>query len=202
MNWSPYRPHSEMSQQFPLSADNEKPINSHLSHNNSYCLFYYYSKMYQSLLTLNKCRWMVLFEQIPSIFSQIILYYLYIQCSHNPLGFRCDFSPCSPTTFPAHIFDGTLRKGIFFFPFTCYVKCPRSSLPWTETWINDDIQHLWNLSYPRLPGFYFHAGRQRVNIRMIKLRKRGTKRCQQRTSNTAEVGGKQWRTSLARQEFN
>lgn len=67
----------------------------------------------------------------------------------------------------------------------------------TETCINDDIQHL--LTHPQelkslLPKtsrFYFHAGRQKGEDQDNKTGKRGTKKCQQRTSNLAGVGGKQ-----------
>lgn len=139
-----------MSQQFPLSANSESPIKSHLNHNNSYCLFYYYSKIDQSTANLKQMQINATFSNKSHLFSPKLFFSHtsqltggYIQCSQNPFGFWCNFSSYSPTTFTAHAFDKILRRGIFFLPFTCYAL-ERSSLPWTdsETWINGDTQHL------------------------------------------------------------
>lgn len=140
-----------MSQQFPLSADNEKPIKSHLNHNNSYCLFILLLKNWSVTANLKQMQINTAFFNKSHLFSPKLFFIHasqltggYIQCSQNPFGFWCNFSSYSPTTFTARAFDETLRTGIFFLPFTGYAKCPRSSLPWTdpETRINDDTQHL------------------------------------------------------------
>lgn len=67
--------------------------------------------------------------------------------------------------------------------------------------ISQNPSKSWNLYYPRLPGFYFYAGRKKDRDQDDKIGKRGRERCQQRTNYMAGVGGKQWTTSLVRQSL-
>lgn len=79
------------------------------------------------IVNLNKCRLMLLFEQISCILSQIFFQSRFSvnrrihPMQSKPFWILVEFFKLFADH--VHTCDGTLRTGIFFFPFTCYVKC-------------------------------------------------------------------------------